>query len=277
MNPTGAFCLESLRELCEAFLLNITHLRIARGFPVNVHSSSMRSSLIKTSSQDKRGYLIRMPSQDKRGSLIRMPLQTYLRVICRKQFGAFLHPSLLNNPYFRQKNVRRQGKEKGIVNDKGEKVVPKRAMEDEDDTVDSRRVKRGRMTPPQEKRESTSPPQGTTRTPISAPYRWDELDPTILEKLPALSAMTATSIHKYWTSAWAKVADNADLSEMIKMAEMSTAQSHVLNCELYKVLAMKINELCFTATGAKDIDKLRSENKILRSRLAISDDARAQV
>ncbi|KAL2514210.1 hypothetical protein Fot_28181 [Forsythia ovata] len=169
--------------------------------------------------------------------------------------------------------------EKGLSTMKGRKLCQKRAMEDKDNAVDSRRVKRGRMTPPQEIRESTSPPQGMMQTSIPTPYGWterinigsrhDELDPAILEKLPTLSAMAATSVHKYWTSAWAKTVDNADLSEMIKMAEMSIARSHVLNCELYKVLAMKIDELCSMATGVKDIEELCLENKILRSRLAI--------
>ncbi|KAL2479154.1 hypothetical protein Fot_48168 [Forsythia ovata] len=140
-------------------------------------------------------------------------------------------------------------------------------MEDEDDVVNSMMVKRGQMTLPQETRESTSPLQGATRASIPAPYGWaehinigshkDELDPAILEKLPALSAMAVAFVHKYWTSTWAKATDNADLSEMIKMAESNTAWSHVLNCELYKVLAMKIDELRSTAMGAKDIDELR--------------------
>ncbi|KAL2552538.1 Uncharacterized protein Fot_06157 [Forsythia ovata] len=81
--------------------------------------------------------------------------------------------------------------------------------------------------------------------------------------------MATFSVHKYWTSAWEKEADNADLSELIKMTEISTARSHVLNCKLYKVLAMKVDELCSTAKDSKDIDELCSENKILCSRLAI--------
>ncbi|KAL2552588.1 hypothetical protein Fot_06207 [Forsythia ovata] len=36
---------------------------------------------------------------------------------------------------------------------------------------------------------------------------------------------------------------------------------------------MKVDELYSAATGSKDIDELRSENKILRTRLAISEDA----
>ncbi|KAL2494262.1 hypothetical protein Fot_38019 [Forsythia ovata] len=39
---------------------------------------------------------------------------------------------------------------------------------------------------------------------------------------------------------------------------------------------MKIDELHLRVVGAEDIEELRSENNILRSRLAISEDARAQ-
>ncbi|KAL2528609.1 hypothetical protein Fot_21210 [Forsythia ovata] len=57
---------------------------------------------------------------------------------------------------------------------------------------------------------------------------------------------------------------------------MSTVWSHILNCELYKVLEMKIDELCSTVASAGDIDELSLENKVLRSRLAFFEDAKAQ-
>ncbi|KAL2538567.1 hypothetical protein Fot_19958 [Forsythia ovata] len=104
----------------------------------------------------------------------------------------------------------------------------------------------------------------------------DELDPAILEKLLVPSAISAASVHKYWTSAFDKAADNAELLEMKRVAEMYTSQSHVLNCELYKVLVMKIDKRHSTVMGAEDIDKLRSKNKTLRSRLAVSEDVRAK-
>ncbi|KAL2492004.1 hypothetical protein Adt_27632 [Abeliophyllum distichum] len=57
------------------------------------------------------------------------------------------------------KDVQHQDKEKEIVIDEGEKVAPKKTLKDEDDAVDFRRVKRGRMAPPEETVESipTSP------------------------------------------------------------------------------------------------------------------------
>ncbi|KAL2493837.1 hypothetical protein Fot_37594 [Forsythia ovata] len=91
----------------------------------------------------------------------------------------------------------------------------------------------------------------------------DELDPTILGKLPAPAAIAAASVHKYWTSAFEKVADKADLTELLKLAELYTSQGHVLNFELYKVLAMK------------DVDALHLENKDLREQLTFSEDTRA--
>ncbi|KAL2529974.1 hypothetical protein Fot_22575 [Forsythia ovata] len=56
---------------------------------------------------------------------------------------------------------------------------------------------------------------------------------------------------------------------------MYTSQSHVLNCELYKVLEMKIYKLRSTVGGAEDIDELRAENKRLCSLLLVSEEARA--
>ncbi|KAL2510423.1 hypothetical protein Fot_34070 [Forsythia ovata] len=70
--------------------------------------------------------------------------------------------------------------------------------------------------------------------------------------------------------------DNIDLLEMLKLEEMNTFRSHVLNCELYKVLTMKINELRSTIVDVEDIDELLSKKKIIHSRLAIFEDARTQ-
>ncbi|KAL2495423.1 hypothetical protein Fot_39180 [Forsythia ovata] len=112
-------------------------------------------------------------------------------------------------------------------------------MEDEDDAVDSMRVKRSRMTHHREIRETTLSLRGTMQTSIPTLHGWteyfnigtcqDELDPAILEKLSAPSAIATTSVHKYWTSTWAKTMDIVDLLELLKFAKMSTAQSHVLN------------------------------------------------
>ncbi|KAL2538267.1 hypothetical protein Fot_19658 [Forsythia ovata] len=60
------------------------------------------------------------------------------------------------------------------------------------------------------------------------------------------------------------------------MAKMSIARSHVLNYELYKILVMKVDKLCSTAVGPEDTDELHLENKILRSRLALVEEARHQ-
>ncbi|KAL2489319.1 hypothetical protein Fot_42611 [Forsythia ovata] len=58
---------------------------------------------------------------------------------------------------------------------------------------------------------------------INIEFRRDELDPTVLGKLPAPAAITAASIHKYWTSAFEKAVDNAKLMELLKLAEMYTS------------------------------------------------------
>ncbi|KAL2494046.1 hypothetical protein Fot_37803 [Forsythia ovata] len=133
-----------------------------------------------------------------------------------------------------------------VINDEGKKAMPKRGMEDEDSVGDSRKAKRGRETLIRRAGKNTHHPRA------------------------------AASVNKYWTSAFVKTVNNAELLEMLKLAEMYTSRSHVLNYELYKVLAMKIGELHSTVVSAKDINKLRSENKIFHLRLAVSEDTRVK-
>ncbi|KAL2456375.1 hypothetical protein Fot_56895 [Forsythia ovata] len=111
---------------------------------------------------------------------------------------------------------------------------------------------------------------------LQAPEAMDELDPAVLGKLPAPAAIAVASVHKYWTSAFSKATDNAELIEFLKLVEMYTSRSHVLNCELYKVLVVKADKLHSTVGGGEDINALRSENKGLRVQLTFSKDARAR-
>ncbi|KAL2538964.1 hypothetical protein Fot_20355 [Forsythia ovata] len=102
------------------------------------------------------------------------------------------------------------------------------------------------------------------------------LDPTVLGKLPPPAAIAVASVHKYWTSTFGRAADNTELTELLKLAEMYTFCSHVLNCELYKLLETKIDELCSTAGRDEDVEALRVENKDLQEQLVFSEDARAR-
>ncbi|KAL2520307.1 hypothetical protein Fot_24230 [Forsythia ovata] len=101
---------------------------------------------------------------------------------------------------------------------------------------------------------------------INIGSHWDELDPTVLEKLPPPATKAAASDHKYWTSVFGKAADNVELTELLKLVEMYTSRSHVLNCELYRLLEMKVDELrSITGEGeGEDVEALRAENKDLR-------------
>ncbi|KAL2501638.1 hypothetical protein Fot_35486 [Forsythia ovata] len=99
---------------------------------------------------------------------------------------------------------------------------------------------------------------------INIGSRRDELDPTVLGKLPSPAAKAVASIHKYWTSTFEKAVNNAELTELLKLAEMYTSRSHVLNCELYKLLEMKVDELRSINREDEDVEALRVENKDLR-------------
>ncbi|KAL2559105.1 hypothetical protein Fot_03844 [Forsythia ovata] len=124
-------------------------------------------------------------------------------------------------------------------------------------------------------RAFTSHPPGKYEY-INIGSRQDELDPTVLKKLPLPAANTAASVHKYWTSAFGEAAENAELTELLKLVEMYTSRSHVLNCELYKVLEMKVDELRFVIGRDEDVEALRAENKNLQGQLAFSEDAMAR-
>ncbi|KAL2527986.1 hypothetical protein Fot_20587 [Forsythia ovata] len=104
----------------------------------------------------------------------------------------------------------------------------------------------------------------------------DKLDPTVLGKLPPAVAIAATSVHKYWISAFGKAADTAEVTELVKLAKMYTSRSHVLNCELYKMLEMKVDEIHSVIGEDEDVEAMRVENKHLRARLAFSEDARTR-
>ncbi|KAL2559362.1 hypothetical protein Fot_04101 [Forsythia ovata] len=114
--------------------------------------------------------------------------------------------------------------------------------------------------------------EGAFRTPIPPPverinirFRRDELDPTVLGKLPVLAAIAAASVHKHWTSTFENATYNAELMELLKLAEMYTSRSHVLNCELYKVLAMKVDELHSTVGGMRMLTSCIQKTKIFEN------------
>ncbi|KAL2494310.1 hypothetical protein Fot_38067 [Forsythia ovata] len=122
---------------------------------------------------------------------------------------------------------------------------------------------------------STSPPPGKCEY-INIESRQDKLDPTVLGKLPPAVAIAATSVHKYWTSAFRKATDTAEVTELVKLVKMYTSRSHVLNCELYKMLEMKVDELHSAIGEDEDAEAMCAENKHLRARLTFSEDARAR-
>ncbi|KAL2544241.1 hypothetical protein Fot_13474 [Forsythia ovata] len=97
---------------------------------------------------------------------------------------------------------------------------------------------------------------------INIGSRQDKLNPTVLEKLPPSAANAAASVHKYWTSAFGDAAENAELTELLKLAEMYTSRSHVLKRELYTVLEMKVDELRSVIGGMRMSKRCAPKTKI---------------
>ncbi|KAL2508774.1 hypothetical protein Fot_32421 [Forsythia ovata] len=127
----------------------------------------------------------------------------------------------------------------------------------------------------QASRTPVSPPPGR-REYINIGARQDELDPSVVEKLPSAVALAATSVHKYWTSPFGKAVDTAEVTELMKLAEMYTSRSHVLNCELYKMLEMRVAEIQSALGEDENAEAMRAEVKRLRARLAFLEDARSR-
>ncbi|KAL2478881.1 hypothetical protein Fot_47895 [Forsythia ovata] len=124
----------------------------------------------------------------------------------------------------------------------------------------------------QASRSHVSPPPGR-REYINIGARQGELDPSVVEKLPSAVALAATSVHKYWTSSFGKAVDTAEVTQLMKLAKMYTSHSHVLNCELYKMLEMKVDEIQSALGEDKNAEAMRVEIKRLRARLTFSEDA----
>ncbi|KAL2514663.1 hypothetical protein Fot_28634 [Forsythia ovata] len=151
-------------------------------------------------------------------------------------------PSILffMGPVSPSKIFGRPGKRKTAANSKEELFAPGKGM---DGAGGFRITRRGYRDPTLETEDRTPNDRGASRTPIPPAGRheyinigshWDELDPMILGRLLAPAAIAVASVHKYWTSAFGKATDDAELPELLKLAEMYTLRSHVLKCELYK-------------------------------------------
>ncbi|KAL2529202.1 hypothetical protein Fot_21803 [Forsythia ovata] len=127
----------------------------------------------------------------------------------------------------------------------------------------------------QASRTSMSLPPGRCEY-INIGARHDKLDPSVVEMLPPAVALAATSVHKYWTSSFGKAADTAEVTELMKLTEMYTTRSHVLNCELYKILEMKVDEIHSILGEDEDAEAMRDEIKRLWARLAFFEDVRTR-
>ncbi|KAL2558724.1 hypothetical protein Fot_03463 [Forsythia ovata] len=120
-----------------------------------------------------------------------------------------------------------------------------------------------------------SPPPGRYEY-INIEVRQDKLDPSVVEKLPPAVALATISVYKYWTTHFGKAADAAEVTELMRLAEMYTSSSHVLNCELYKLLEMKVDEIRSVLGEDEDAEVMRAEIKRLRAWLVFSEDAQTR-
>ncbi|KAL2538258.1 hypothetical protein Fot_19649 [Forsythia ovata] len=142
--------------------------------------------------------------------------------------------------------------------------IPARPVPSPESARQSGKKKAGAKSGEESSRVSASPPLGKYEY-INIGSRQDKLDPTVLGKFPPPVANAVASVHKYWTSAFGKAAETAEVTELLKLAEMYTSCSHVLNYELYKMLEMKVDELHSVIGKDEDVEAMRAENKDLRA------------
>ncbi|KAL2538168.1 hypothetical protein Fot_19559 [Forsythia ovata] len=223
-----------------------THYSVVQALASDVAFTQLRGSWIKTPSRHGRGsytlhfrmgYALVVPSSCNDGATYEACISTHL-VYLPKDFyptgirdngeqlliysigagsdigGAFR--SIPCGTCVFVENFRRSDKRKAATDSKEETSIPRKGIED---AGDSRRTGRGWKDPSSEVEDRVSQDQEASRTLILSPTgkygyinigsRWDELDPTILGKLPAPAAIAAVSVHKYWTLTYRKAADNA--------------------------------------------------------------------
>ncbi|KAL2520821.1 hypothetical protein Fot_24744 [Forsythia ovata] len=131
----------------------------------------------------------------------------------------------------------------------------------------------GNVRPSAKKKSKVESREQASQTSISSPpgrceyinigVRQDKLDLSVVEKLPSVVVLAATLVHKYWTSSFGKAVDTAEVTELMKLAEMYTSRSHV--------------DEIHSALGEDEYaEAVRTEIKRLQARLAFSEDARAR-
>ncbi|KAL2461761.1 Plus3 domain-containing protein [Abeliophyllum distichum] len=67
--------------------------------------------------------------------------------------------------------------------------------------------------------------------------RREELPASVMEMLPTHPSIVAASVHRYWTSSWKKVAEEATIPERLQLAEVNLVRGLVLAKEIFSALA----------------------------------------
>ncbi|KAL2474503.1 Plus3 domain-containing protein [Abeliophyllum distichum] len=67
--------------------------------------------------------------------------------------------------------------------------------------------------------------------------RCEELPASVMGMLPAHPSIVAASVHRYWTSRWEKVADEATILERLQLAEVNLVRGLVLAKDIFSAFA----------------------------------------
>ncbi|KAL2470714.1 hypothetical protein Adt_38850 [Abeliophyllum distichum] len=89
---------------------------------------------------------------------------------------------------------------------------------------------------PSQKRKTLQPRRSLCVMPnhrIRISERREELPASVMEMLPVHPSIVAASVHRYWTSSWEKVAEEATILERLQLAEVNLVRGLVLAKDIF--------------------------------------------
>ncbi|KAL2505252.1 Uncharacterized protein Adt_20873 [Abeliophyllum distichum] len=144
------------------------------------------------------------------------------------------------------------------------------------DARKARRTKEGRRSSPSLDGElegpSNSVPSAGHNHRIRIFEHREELPASVMDMLPAHPSIVAVSVHRYWTSSWEKVAEEATVLEWLQLAEVNLVRGIVLAKDIFSTFAS------FDAEDSKSkklAEDLKEAQKLVEDRTLAAETALA--
>ncbi|KAL2467078.1 hypothetical protein Adt_42929 [Abeliophyllum distichum] len=137
------------------------------------------------------------------------------------------------------------------------------------DASKARRTKEGRRSLPSldgelEEASNSASLAGQNRR-IRISERREELPASVMGMLPAHPSIVGASVHRYWTSRWEKVVEEATVLERLQLAEVNLVRGLVLAKDVFSAFASFDAEDSKSKKLAKDLKVMGLEKAQLES------------